>query len=60
MTFYGFINYGYDFSHIECLQRLLSVLNEKQRRLLLGFESLRIGYGGDKVLSKIAGVDART
>jgi hypothetical protein len=38
----------------------LSVLNEKQRRLFLGFESLRLGSGGDKTLSTLTGIDVRT
>jgi hypothetical protein len=31
----------------EHLKTLLSVFDEKQRRLFLGFESLRFGHGGD-------------
>lgn len=38
----------------------LSVLNEQQRRLFLGFESIRRGYGGDKTMSDLTGMDART
>ncbi len=38
----------------------LSLLNEKQRRLFVGFESMKIGRGGDKVISKITGMDVRT
>jgi hypothetical protein len=51
---------GYSTEHIKGLKLFLSVLNEKQRRLFLGFESLRIGYGGDAMVSKISGVDVRT
>ncbi len=50
----------YDSKEIECLKMLLSVLNEKQRRLFLGFESIRLGYGGNKILSLLTGIDART
>jgi hypothetical protein len=46
--------------HIEHLTTFLSALNEKQRRLFLGFESLRLGHGGDKTLSALTGMDART
>ena len=55
-----FSQYGFGSSEIGCLQTLLSVLNEQQRRLILGFESLKIGHGGDTILSKLMGVDVRT
>jgi len=48
------------FDEKEHVLAFLSVLNEKQRRLFLGFESLRQGYGGDKTMSKLSGIDART
>lgn len=48
------------FCNIEHLKIFLSVLNEKQRRLFLGFESIRLGYGGDKIISDLTGIDART
>jgi hypothetical protein len=48
------------FDEKEHLLAFLSVLNEKQRRLFLGYESLRLGYGGDKTISKLSGIDART
>lgn len=51
---------GYDSSNIDCLHNLLSVLNEKQRRLFLGFESMRLGYGGDTIMSNLTGIDVRT
>lgn len=44
----------------EHLKTFLSVLNEKQRRLYLGFESLKIGYGGDVQMALSAGVNAKT
>jgi len=42
------------------MRTLLSVLNEKQRRLYLGLESLRIGTGGDTHMAMMAGVDVKT
>ncbi len=39
---------------------LLGVLNEKQRRLYLGLESLRLGAEADARVAAVAGVDART
>jgi hypothetical protein len=42
------------------LQIFLSTLNEKQRRLYVGFESMKIGYGGDKKISEITGVNVKT
>jgi hypothetical protein len=39
---------------------LLSVLNEKQRRLYLGLESLRLGHGGDFQIARLAGVNVKT
>lgn len=44
----------------KCFDALLANLNEKQRRLYLGFESMKIGYGGDTVLSRITGVNIKT
>ncbi len=44
----------------EQLQALLSALNEKQRRLYLGFESLKIGHGGDIRIARIAGANVKT
>jgi hypothetical protein len=44
----------------EHLTTFLSVLNEKQRRLYLGFESLKIGRGGDIALASLAGVNVKT
>jgi hypothetical protein len=44
---------------VDYLRTLLSVLNEKQRRLVLGFESLRIGHGGDRLLSEWSGVNVK-
>jgi hypothetical protein len=44
----------------EHLTTFLSVLNEKQRRLYLGFESLKIGRGGDAAVASSAGVNVKT
>jgi len=44
----------------KCFDVLLVNLNEKQRRLYLGFESLKIGYGGDTLMSRITGVNIKT
>jgi hypothetical protein len=44
----------------ESIDFLLSVLNEKQRRLYLGLESLRLGHGGDSQIARMAGVDVKT
>lgn len=44
----------------EQLQTLLSAMNEKQRRLYLGFESMKMGHGGDMRISRIAGVNVKT
>ena len=37
-----------------------SLLNEKQRRLYAGLESIKIGHGGDKVISELLGVNEHT
>jgi len=37
-----------------------SILNEKQRRLYVGLEALKLGYGGDKIISELLGVDVHT
>ncbi|MBW1700274.1 MAG: hypothetical protein JRH18_22350 [Deltaproteobacteria bacterium] len=39
---------------------LVSHLNEKQRRLYLGLESMKLGHGGDVRISKITGVNVKT
>jgi hypothetical protein len=43
-----------------CLKLFLSTLNEKQRRLYVGFESMKLGRGGDKLMSKITGINVKT
>ena len=42
------------------LDVFLSNLSEKQRRLYLGFESMKLGYGGDTIMSQITGVNIKT
>lgn len=37
-----------------------SILDEKQRRLYAGLESLKIGYGGDKLISNLLSLDPET
>ena len=37
-----------------------STLNEKQRRHYAGSESVRLGYGGDRVISEFLGLDVHT
>jgi len=37
-----------------------SILNEKQRRLYAGLESLKIGHGGDTLISKFLNIDPET
>ena len=38
----------------------LSLLDEKQRRLYAGLESLKLGYGGDAVISDVLGLNIKT
>jgi hypothetical protein len=44
----------------ESVRLLLSVLNEKQRRLYLGLESIKLGHGGDTTISRMTGVNVKT
>lgn len=37
-----------------------SLLDEKQRRLFAGLESLKLGYGGDQRIAEIVGMDPHT
>jgi hypothetical protein len=37
-----------------------SLLNEKQRRLYAGLESLKLGHGGDKWVAELLGLDPKT
>jgi len=54
---------GTDFDSPEIqkyLLRFLSTLNEKQRRLYVGFESMKLGWGGDTKMSRITGMNVKT
>ena len=37
-----------------------SLLDEQQRRLFAGLESMKLGHGGDSVLAAFLGLDAHT
>ncbi len=39
---------------------LLSRLDEQQRRWHVALESMRLGYGGDRALSRITGMNVET
>jgi hypothetical protein len=43
-----------------CLPFFLSTLNENQRRLYIGFESMKLGRGGDTAISRITGINVAT
>ena len=45
---------------VEHLNTFLSILNEKQRRLYLGLESIRFGHGGDVRMASVAGINVKT
>lgn len=52
---------GYDSAEVRSvLQLFLSTLNEKQRRLYAGFESMKLGRGGDSIMSRITGMNIKT
>ena len=42
------------------LELFLSLLDEKQRRLYAGLESIKIGHGGDKKMARLFGMDIHT
>ena len=42
------------------LEMFLSALNEKQRRLWAGFESMRRGVGGDVMVARVTGMNVKT
>lgn len=52
--------YGIDPDVVKHMRCLLAILNEKQRRLYLGFEAIRRGDGGDATLSRMSGVNVKT
>lgn len=39
---------------------LLSRMNEQQRRWYVGLESMKLGHGGDLLLSQISGLNVET
>ena len=44
----------------ETLRTFLATLNEKQRRLYAGFESFKLGRGGDAEVARITGLNVKT
>ncbi|MBI4545504.1 MAG: hypothetical protein HY703_09935 [Gemmatimonadetes bacterium] len=44
----------------ETLHQFLATLNERQRRLYAGFESLKLGRGGDQMVAEITGLNVKT
>jgi len=44
----------------QALGTFLSTLNEKQRRLYAGFESMKLGRGGDVLISQQTGMNVKT
>ena len=38
----------------------LSLLDERQRRLFAGLESMLLGWGGDRRMAEVTGLDAHT
>ena len=44
----------------EYLTLFMSLLNEKQKRLFAGYESIKIGYRGDKIISQKTGLNIKT
>jgi len=45
---------------IERIDLIMKLLDEKERRLLLGVEAKSLGYGGIKLVSEISGVSVKT
>lgn len=44
----------------KCLNSFFSTLDERQRRLYAGLESLRLGHGGDSRIAELTGLDVHT
>ncbi|MDA3816691.1 MAG: hypothetical protein PF486_04890 [Prolixibacteraceae bacterium] len=44
----------------EYLDLFMTLLNEKQQRLFAGYESLKLGYGGDKIIAQKTGLNVKT
>jgi hypothetical protein len=43
-----------------CLKLFLSRLDEDHRRWLVALESMKVGHGGDRLLSEVTGMDVET
>ncbi|MBD3240806.1 MAG: hypothetical protein GF331_09495 [Chitinivibrionales bacterium] len=43
-----------------CIILFVSLLDEKQRRLWAGLESMRMGHGGDSAIARLLGISAQT
>lgn len=44
----------------EYLDLFMALLNEKQQRIFAGYESLKLGYGGDKIIALKTGLNVKT
>ena len=44
----------------QALHTFMATLNEKQRRLYAGFESMKLGHGGDVLISRQTGLNVKT
>ena len=44
----------------QALRTFLTTLNEKQRRLYAGFESMKLGRGGDAIIARQIGMNVKT
>jgi len=45
---------------MESFTVFFSLLNEKQKRLFAGYESIKLGYGGDKIVAEKTGLNKKT
>jgi hypothetical protein len=45
--------------HVQ-FRTLMSVLDERQRRWIAGWEAARLGYGGTRLVAQITGLDPKT
>lgn len=52
---------GFDAPEVRSsMQTFMATLNEKQRRLYCGFESMKLGRGGDTLVSRLTGMNIKT
>lgn len=52
---------GFDAPEVRSsMQIFMATLNEKQRRLYCGFEALKLGRGGDTLVSRLTGMNIKT